>query len=68
MKNYENDYMVKPFYIINYKTNVFQNFNYDAELSTSHIQIYQILLNFYSYEKNLKKIDFFEYNLIELLL
>ena len=58
MKNYENDYMVKPFYIINYKTNVFQNFNYDAELSTSHIQIYQILLNFYSYEKYLKKIRY----------
>ena len=49
-----NKYMTEPFYIFNYETKNFDNINFDEEINESILHIYQIILNFYVYETNLK--------------
>ena len=58
INSYNDEYMIKPFFIINYKNNIFDNLNYDAEFSEVQIHIYQIILNFYGYEKKLRMIRY----------
>ena len=60
-----NKYMTEPFYIFNYKTRNFDYINYDEKINESILNLYQIFLNFYNYETNLKDMryrfdDYFE--------
>ena len=54
INSYYDDYMIKPFFIINYENNIFNNWNFDVEFSDVQIQICQILLNFYGYENKFR--------------
>ena len=54
-----NKYTYETFYIINYEYNVFDNLNFDAGVDESRIEFYQLMLNFYNYERVLKGIRYF---------
>ena len=58
INSYYDEYMIKPYFIINYENNIFNNLNFDVELSEVQIQIYQIILNFYGYENKLRKMRY----------
>ncbi len=54
-----NKYTFETFYIINYLYNVFDNLNFEAGFDETKIEFYQLMLNFYNYEKVLKNIRYF---------
>ena len=53
-----NQYMYVPFYIINYETNIFEHINFEVGVNEVQIEIYQLLLNFFNYEKTLKEMRY----------
>ncbi len=54
-----NKYTFETFYIINYLYNVFENLNFEAGIDETKIEFYQLMLNFYNYERKLKYIRYF---------
>ena len=53
-----NKYMTEPYYIFTYNTKNFEHINFDVELNESILNLYQIILNFYILETNLKQMRY----------